>query len=57
MLITKSKPKLKLEHDLSKKCNFLPILAKIYQVPFNNSVTMVTVNVSWDWFVFRIKAY
>ena len=30
MLITKSKPKLKLENDLSKKnLNFLPILAKI----------------------------
>ena len=30
MLITKSKPKLKLENDLSKKTlNFLPILAKI----------------------------
>ena len=29
MLITKSKPKLRLENDLSKQCNFLPILAKI----------------------------
>ena len=29
MLITKCKPKLKLENDLSKNCNFLPILAKI----------------------------
>ena len=29
MLITKSKPKLRLENDLGKKCNFLPILAKI----------------------------
>ena len=30
MLITKSKPKLRLENDLSKKnCNFLPILAKL----------------------------
>ena len=29
MLSTKSKPKLGLENDLSKKCNFLPILAKI----------------------------
>ena len=29
MLITKSKPKLRLENNLSKKCNFLQILAKI----------------------------
>ena len=30
MLITKSKPKLRSENDLSKKkCNFVPILAKI----------------------------
>ena len=29
MLITKSKPKLKLENDLSKNCSFLPILTKI----------------------------
>ena len=29
MLITKSRPKLKLDNDLSKNCNFLQILAKI----------------------------
>ena len=29
MLITKSNPKLRLENDLSRKCNFLLILAKI----------------------------
>ena len=29
MLITKRKPKLKLENDFSKNCNFLLILAKI----------------------------
>ena len=29
MLISKSKPKLKSENDLSKNSNFLPILAKI----------------------------
>ena len=29
VLITKTKPKLRLENDLSKKCNLLPILAKI----------------------------
>ena len=28
-LITKRRPKLKQENDLSKNCNFLPILAKI----------------------------
>ena len=57
MLITKSKPKLKLENDLSKNCNFLPILAKVFRAPFNNSVAMGTVDVPWDWFVFRIQAY
>ena len=58
MLITKSKPKLKLENDLSKNCNFLLILAKIYRgPPLNNSITMATVDVPWDWFVFRIQAY
>ena len=29
MLITKSNPKLRLENDFSRKCNFLPTLAKI----------------------------
>ena len=28
MLITKRRPELKLENDLSKNCNFLPMLAK-----------------------------
>ena len=28
MLITKSNPKLRLDNHLSRKCNFLPILAK-----------------------------
>ena len=34
MLITKSKPKLRLENDLSKKLQFLPILAKILPSTF-----------------------
>ena len=46
MLITTSKHKLKLENDFSQ--NF---------TDFNNSVTMATVDVPWDWFVFRIQAY
>ena len=57
MLITKSKPKLRLENDLNKKCNYLSNLAKFCRAPFNNSITMATADVPWDWFVFRIKAY
>ena len=29
----------------------------LYQALFNNSITMAAVDVPWDWFVFRIKAY
>ena len=62
MLITKRKLKRKSEKDLSKKCNFLPILAKImpstenYTKHSNNSISMGTVDVPWDWFVFKMKA-
>ena len=34
MLITKGKPKLKLENAFSKNCNFLPILTKIIPSTF-----------------------
>ena len=58
MLITKSKPKLKLENDLSKKLEFSTDFSqKFYRAPFNNSITMATVDVPWGWFVFRIQAY
>ena len=60
MLTTKRKPKVKLENDSSKKyCNFLPILAKIMPsiLQIGNSIAMATVDVPWDWFVFKIKAH
>ena len=57
MLITKSNPKLRSEKDLSRKMQFLPILAKILPSTVQHSVTMATVDVPWDWFVFRIQAY
>ena len=42
-----------------KNCNFLPILAKLklYKALFNNSVAMAPMDVPWDWFVFKMKAY
>ena len=54
MLITKSNPKLRLQNDLSRKMQFSTDFS---QAPFNNSVTMATVNVPWDWLVFRLQAY
>ena len=57
MLLTKRKPKLKFENDLSKKCNFLPILAKIIPSNLQQSLPMARVDVLWDWFVLKMKAY
>ena len=58
MLITKSKPTMRLENDLSKKMHFYTDFSqKFYRAPFSNSITMATVDVPWDWFVFRIQAY
>ena len=58
MLITKRRPKLKLENDLSKKIAiFYRFQPKLYHALFNNSIAMATVDVSWDCFVFRMKAY
>ena len=53
MLITKSNLKLRLENDLSRKMQF----STDFRQNFTNSVTMATVDVPWDWFVFRIQAY
>ena len=51
MLITKKKqPKMKLENDLRKKIT-------LYQTLFNNSIAMATMEVPWDWLVFKMKAY
>ena len=47
MLITKRRPKLKLENDFSKTVAIF----------FNNSIAMSTTDVPRDWFVFRMKAY
>ena len=55
MLITKRRPKLKLENNLSKKCNFLLIFAKI--TPITLQQQRCHVDVTWDWFVFKINAY
>ena len=56
MLITKSKPKLKLENDLSKKLQFSTDFSQNFtEHPSTNSITMAT-GVLWDWFVFRIQA-
>ena len=58
MLITKSNPKLRLENNFEQKnAIFYRFLPKFYWAPFNNSVTMTTVDVPWDWLVFRIQAY
>ena len=58
MLITKRKPKLKLENDLSKKIAiFYRFHPKLYQALFNNSIAMATVDVPRDWFVFELKAH
>ena len=58
MLITKRKPTLKLENDLSKELQFIPTLAKIIPSTLQqSSIAMATVDVLWDWFVFRMKAY
>ena len=58
MLITKEGPKLRLENFLSKKVTiFYQFQPKLYQTLFNNSVAMATVDVPWDWFVFKMKAY
>ena len=46
MLITKGKPKQKLENDLSKKLQFSTDFSQtIHQALFNNSNTMATVDV------------
>ena len=47
MLITKRRPKLKLEDDFSKTI----------EIFFNNSIAMATMDVPGDWIVFRMKAY
>ena len=58
MLITKSKPKLKLENDLNKKLHFsIDFCQNFTEHPSMISVTMATVDVPWDWFVLRIQAY
>ena len=54
MLITKGTPKLKLENALSKKMQFSTDFG---QAPFNNTVAMVTLDVTCYWFVFEIEAY
>ena len=57
MLITKTKPKLKLEYDLSKTLQFSTNFSQNYTKHFNNGVAMATVDLPWDYFVFRMKAY
>ena len=58
MLITKGKPKLKLENASSKKIAiFYRFWPKLYQAPFNNSVVMITMDAQFYWFVFEIDAY
>ena len=54
MLITKRKPKLKSENNLRKKLQFSTDFS---QALFNNIIAMATVDVPWDWFASRIKAY
>ena len=41
---------MKLENDLRKKIT-------LYQTLFNNGIAMATMEVPWDWFVFKMKAY
>ena len=60
MLITKRKPKLKLENDLSKKLQFSAYFSQNYTkhsstiaLPWEKWMS----HVSWDWFGFRMKAY
>ena len=58
MLITKSNPKLRLGNDLRRKMQFSTGFSqKFFRAPFNNSVTMATVDIPWDWFVFRIQSF
>ena len=58
MPITKRKPKLKLENDLSKTLHFSTDFSQDYTKDSStNSVAMATVDVPWDWFVSRIRVY
>ena len=58
MLITKRRPKLKLEKDLRKNITiFYRSYTKLYQELFNNSIAMATVDGPWAWFAFKMKAY
>ena len=59
MLITKRRPKLKLENDLSKNLQFSTDFSENYTKHSStiNSIVMETVDVPWDWFVFKMKSY
>ena len=58
MLITKSNLKLRLENDLSRKLQFsIDFSQNFAEHPSTIALTMATVDVPWDWFVFRIQAY
>ena len=50
MLITKCNPKLRLDNNLRRKMQFSTDFSQ-------NFTEHATVDVPWDWFVFRIQAY
>ena len=57
MQITKRKPNLKLENDLSKKLQFSTDFSQNYTKHSSTIAAMVAVDVPWDWIAFRMKAY
>ena len=57
MLIANRKHKVKLENDLGKKLQFSTDFSQNYTKHFSNSIAMAIVDVPWDQFVLKMKAY
>ena len=56
MIITKRRPKLKLKDDSREKLQFSIDFSQNYaKCPSTYSVAIATIDVPWDWFVFKME--